>query len=555
MKKILIIIAFFCLLVISSACTPDNDDNDGDDPIVPTLSVSSERLSINIGETGKIDASISGTTEMVTMLFTSLDTAVATVDATGLVTAVSEGETVIEVTISEYPDVKTTVTVTVIDAEKEAEQEAQEIIAATIAELDAMIPATLSGNVELPRFMRGYSIQLTWTSSKPSAVSTTGLVIRRKTDQSVQLQAVLKHMKTGIEGAFTKTVTVEKYELRNLAGKKPVFAYYYQGSTLSDDDLDKIDVINYSFGYILNNQLSLTHLTNLANLVNKAHSKGVRFVISVGGWGASGFSPMAANPENRAKFVQSVVKAMNDYALDGIDLDWEYPTRPIGSDPGLPADKVNFTYLVKELREALDAVDQEYLLTAAFPAGSWGANNYYEINKINDCLDYFHLMTYDMISYDNPSRTSHHTNLYASQYASSSTASADSAVKAYVAAGADKSKITIGGAFYGHIGTVSGNTSGNGMGLPSVNFTEAINFARIHTEYLTNPAFTYYFDDVAKAAWIFDGTTFISFDDPASLAFKCEYVIDEGLGGIMFWQLGGDYNGVLVSAIYNALNK
>ena len=37
------------------------------------------------------------------------------------------------------------------------------------------------------------------------------------------------------------------------------------------------------------------------------------------------------------------------------------------------------------------------------------------------------------------------------------------------------------------------------------------------------------FDESAKAPYIFDGSTFISYDDPESVAAKCEYIKEKGL--------------------------
>jgi chitinase len=52
------------------------------------------------------------------------------------------------------------------------------------------------------------------------------------------------------------------------------------------------------------------------------------------------------------------------------------------------------------------------------------------------------------------------------------------------------------------------------------------------------------------AAWLYDGTTFWTFDDPPIMAAKAEYARENGLGGIMFWELSGDTpNGELIAAI------
>lgn len=57
----------------------------------------------------------------------------------------------------------------------------------------------------------------------------------------------------------------------------------------------------------------------------------------------------------------------------------------------------------------------------------------------------------------------------------------------------------------------------------------------------------------AKAPWLFDGYSFISYDDPMSLHYKAEYVRKQGLGGMMYWQHTSDATGTLFDAIYEGL--
>ena len=67
---------------------------------------------------------------------------------------------------------------------------------------------------------------------------------------------------------------------------------------------------------------------------------------------------------------------------------------------------------------------------------------------------------------------------------------------------------------------------------------------------LLGQGFTRYDDPNAGAAWLFDGNTFWTFDDPAVMAAKAEYVRERKLGGVMFWELSGDTpNGELISAL------
>ena len=123
--------------------------------------------------------------------------------------------------------------------------------------------------------------------------------------------------------------------------------------------------ICYAFAHIKDDFETLdiktpSRLTTIAGL--KKDKPALKVLLSIGGWEAGNFSEMAASETHRKNFAQNCLKAVNQYGLDGIDLDWEYPT---SSDAGIsssPDDTKNFTLLVKELRTVLGA---EKLLTMA----------------------------------------------------------------------------------------------------------------------------------------------------------------------------------------------
>ena len=64
-----------------------------------------------------------------------------------------------------------------------------------------------------------------------------------------------------------------------------------------------------------------------------------------------------------------------------------------------------------------------------------------------------------------------------------------------------------------------------------------------------------YWDGQARAAWLFDGNTFWTFDDPKVMQDKAHYVRKLSLAGVMFWELSGDTpDGELVKTLHTALN-
>ena len=302
----------------------------------------------------------------------------------------------------------------------------------------------------------------------------------------------------------------------------------------------------------------------------KAKHPHLKVLISLGGWTWSrGFSS-AAQPENRAAFVASCIDAyikgnlpFTDNAggagvaagiFDGIDVDWEYPAA-CGLSCGSPADRQNFTALLAEFRRQLDAVRPGLLLTVAVGAG---------IDKIrvtdpgdyHRYLDFINVMTYDFHGAWGP-RTNHHAGLFRAPADPSSGDekyyNTHDAIEAYLNRGVPASKLSLGVGFYGRGWTNVANVN-NGLyqnGRPANGKYEA---GVEDWKVLSRLGWPAYRDPAAKAAWIYNGTTFWSFDTPEMLIEKMAYVKAQGLGGAFFWEFSGDDSqGTMVNALDRGL--
>jgi len=133
-------------------------------------------------------------------------------------------------------------------------------------------------------------------------------------------------------------------------------------------------------------------------LISRVHAAGARLFVSIGGWTLSDeFVPVAADATKRTRFAEQCVSLIKDYGFDGIDLDWEYPTKTRHS--GTPADKANFVLLLKELRSKLDAYGKQtgkyYEITAAVSCGPAQIQESYDILGIAQYLTQINLMSYD----------------------------------------------------------------------------------------------------------------------------------------------------------------
>jgi GH18 family chitinase len=168
----------------------------------------------------------------------------------------------------------------------------------------------------------------------------------------------------------------------------PVFrvvGYLTEAAVPAVIQYDKLTQLNFAF-LIPNADGSFQPLGNswkLGLIVELAHQHGVKVLISVGGWGWDDqFEALAADPAARTLFVNGLVQLVDQYQLDGVDIDWEYP------DAGASAG--HFLSLMQELRQAFPALE---LLTAAVVA--LGKNAEGIPTASFSLMDYVNIMVYD----------------------------------------------------------------------------------------------------------------------------------------------------------------
>ena len=80
-------------------------------------------------------------------------------------------------------------------------------------------------------------------------------------------------------------------------------------------------------------------------------------------------------------------------------------------------------------------------------------------------------------------------------------------------------------------------------------------YTKLEEEFINKNGFTRYWDDDAKAPFLFNGSSLISYDDPESIRLKCEYLKAEGLKGIMYWDHGSDPSRALLGSMWTAIHK
>ena len=282
--------------------------------------------------------------------------------------------------------------------------------------------------------------------------------------------------------------------------------------------------------------------------------------VSVGGYGADGFSEMSADDTKRATFVGAVVDLVKEKNLDGIDIDWEYP---IGPDWGQaiscsPNDGENFIKLLSDLRVALDALEQitdkDYTVSIAVPASTWYVSKI-DVVKVASLVDTMKVMSYDYYG-SWSAQTGHHANLYNNpkdpDWGGWST---DQTIRTYLDAGVPAEKLILGVAFYGRAweGVQENGVNGLFQKYTASVYNDGLAWPDLQPFLAEGSGFTRYWDDVAKAPYLYNGDIFITYTDPEAIQYIGEYVKEKGLGGVMTWEYGHDAQAELLEVLANSV--
>ena len=299
-------------------------------------------------------------------------------------------------------------------------------------------------------------------------------------------------------------------------------------------------------------------------------------LISLGGQigNVSGFVTASATPAGRAALASSCIDMFvkgNIAAgvtapglFDGFNLDWEFPG---------PADKENFTALLKEFRTQLDALSKttgrKYVLTFDSPANPKKYVNI-DLKSAAAQVDFLTIDGYDYASADEK-QTNESSSLYdtAADPVFADDRYIDVTVRAYLKAGVPAAKYTMGLPLYavGWMGVPNSNhglyqkatapspvllTNGSGpcpnpdktTTAPGCDSVLTPGFAAYSTiENLTDKhGYISWYDSQRVGATLYNPTTgtFYTYDNPAAIATKTAYIKKHKLGGAYVWALNDD---------------
>lgn len=281
------------------------------------------------------------------------------------------------------------------------------------------------------------------------------------------------------------------------SGKKVVIGYlpgsdWAYGSRFKNLRWEYLTHVNISFLYV-NSDGDLADGSvskNIAEIRDVAHSKGVKVLIALQSDGKNGFVAAIKDPAIRTRLVNNTIKYARDNGMDGIDIDFEV-YESVGP---------NLVAFMKELYEKKG----DLLVTSA--VATWNAGQGYSTDW-HKYSDYINLMAYDF------------TGGWSKEGQHSSYESSIGLVNLWLnTLQAPASKLVLGLPFYGYTWDK----------IPGADDVKAIRYHQIMSAYPGQ--FVSQKDQVGRTYY----------NGKPTLERKSKYVKDNGLAGVMIWQIFQD---------------
>lgn len=307
--------------------------------------------------------------------------------------------------------------------------------------------------------------------------------------------------------------------------------------TVVDIDLKKMTHLNFANARVdeatgkayLENEIQIA--LRKVTAMREAENPNLKILLTVAG---PGFSKTCATASGRQTFAQSLASLSAEYGLDGIDIDWEYPTLSWQDTSSSPADRENFTLFLQELRAALG---EEKYITVAGGAGRWYLNCV-EFEKIIPLVDYWNVMAYAFHQGQYLD-----ANLYPSPLGDPSGLCGDAAITMYLQAGVPANRLVLGIPYY-----ASAKSGEYPDGRWAYRYDEV-------QEMIASGGYVRVWDEEGQVPYLTKNGVFeITYDDETSVRIKGEYVKEKGLAGAVIYEtLYDNQENALSAALWETL--
>lgn len=332
---------------------------------------------------------------------------------------------------------------------------------------------------------------------------------------------------------------------------------YLGSGEFTEEDAKKLTGINIAFGRLHNDgSVSCNGRVDRLDMIPQIRkwNPNLRIVLSMVQAERDAFTTCCADGELREKAAAALAETVLKYDLDGIDLDWEYPCVPSNNSVVSPDDRQNFTLFCKAVRRHLDAAETgKYYLTIAAGADLFYVNCV-ELPRLMEYIDYINVMTYDL-KCGFHALAGHHTALF-SKPADVFMNSCAQALDLFVRYGVPADRLLMGAAFYSRRWEDVRDSDAHGLlEICPRGGGYGPDYDILLKDYINRNGYTEYWDEEAQAPYLFNGSTFFSYDNARSLKAKANYVREKGYGGIFYWEHKCDDTRTLLDALYGEMNR
>jgi GH18 family chitinase len=168
---------------------------------------------------------------------------------------------------------------------------------------------------------------------------------------------------------------------------------YRDPDAVPDQKFRMCNVVNYAFAAVgASGDIAIANPGRLTTVADKARRNGAKVMLSINGTTAN-WAQMAATAAGRNYFIRQVMTAVRANNLNGVDIDWEFPSTADGTS-------TTFTALMKELGDSCH-LNAKYYLSAAITAGKYPGSIRDAISTEllqGDKVDFYNIMAYDDFS-------------------------------------------------------------------------------------------------------------------------------------------------------------
>lgn len=277
--------------------------------------------------------------------------------------------------------------------------------------------------------------------------------------------------------------------------------------------------------------VEIKHPEKLQSIVDlKKQNPDLKVMIGIGGYKREGFSEMSGDKKRRKKFVRQIKHIVDSLGLDGVDLDWEFPTTTDGGHTASPKDDRNYATLAKDLRKALGK--DKWL---SYYSNNSGA--FIDHKRMAPYVTYVNVSGYNLSVPTEGKHGYHQSPLYPSRKTGEWCVS--KSIEKHIDLGIPKEKILMGIPFFGR------------GKKPFPSFAECSQFDKYAGD--LKPVW----DNEAQAPYYADenGELLMGYDDERSIAAKFDFIRANGINGVFVWNYDSEYDDHRLGKTIDKLRK